>query len=73
MRAVIPKQNSIFHFRVPLYDFGPSPPEEVPLYAALPELCPDPLIEFELYGNQFCFRSADRASRKFKPKNTIEL
>ena len=32
-----------------------------------------PHIEFELYGNQFCFRSADRASRKFKHKETIEL
>jgi ribonuclease P protein subunit POP4 len=30
-------------------------------------------IEFELYGNQFCFHSADRASRKFKHKETIEL
>ena len=33
----------------------------------------DPHIEFELYGNQFCFRAADRAGRKFKHKETIEL
>ena len=32
-----------------------------------------PRIELELYGNQFCFRAADRASRKFKHKETIEL
>ena len=30
-------------------------------------------IEFELYGNQFRFRSADRAGRKFKHKETVEL
>ena len=33
----------------------------------------EPHIEFELYGNQFCFRSGERAGRKFKPKETIEL
>ncbi|KZP10489.1 RNase P/MRP p29 subunit [Athelia psychrophila] len=32
-----------------------------------------PHIEFDLFGNQFRFRSADRAGRKFKPKETIEL
>ena len=32
-----------------------------------------PHIEIELYGNQFCFRAADRAGRKFKHKETIEL
>ena len=32
-----------------------------------------PHVEFELYGNQFCFRAADRAGRKFKHKETIEL
>lgn len=33
----------------------------------------EPHIEFELYGNQFCFRATDRAGRKFKHKETIEL
>ena len=33
----------------------------------------NPHIEFELYGNQFRFRSSDRAGRKFKHKETIEL
>jgi len=32
-----------------------------------------PRVEIELYGNQFCFRAADRAGRKFKHKETIEL
>ncbi|KAF8340437.1 Rof/RNase P-like protein [Cantharellus anzutake] len=33
----------------------------------------EPSIQFELYGNHFRFRAADRASRKFKPKTTIEI
>ncbi|KAI6035722.1 RNase P subunit p29-like protein [Pisolithus marmoratus] len=32
-----------------------------------------PHLEFELYGNQFRYRSAERAGRKFKAKETIEL
>jgi len=32
-----------------------------------------PNIQFQLYGNQFRFRSAERAGRKFKHKETIEL
>lgn len=32
-----------------------------------------PKIRFDLYGNQFRFRSSDRSTRKFKPKETIEL
>lgn len=32
-----------------------------------------PHVEFELYGNQFCFRAVDRAGRKFKHKESIEL
>lgn len=32
-----------------------------------------PHLEFELYGNQFLFRSADRTSKKFKPKETIAI
>ncbi|KAI6102219.1 RNase P subunit p29-like protein [Pisolithus sp. B1] len=32
-----------------------------------------PHFEFELYGNQFRYRSAERAGRKFKAKETIEL
>ncbi|KAH9063637.1 RNase P/MRP p29 subunit [Lactarius vividus] len=32
-----------------------------------------PHVEFELYGNQFCFRATERAGRKFKHKESIEL
>ncbi|KAL0581441.1 RNase P/RNase MRP complex subunit [Marasmius crinis-equi] len=74
---LIPKQNSIFAFSVPVYSTLP------PTHAANNPLpLPDkntktvldvPHLEFELYGNQFRFRSADRAGRKFKHKETIEL
>ncbi|CAE6527065.1 unnamed protein product [Rhizoctonia solani] len=55
---VLPKQNSIFTFTVPLEaDQGEASPQ----------------LQFELYGNQFRYRAEDRASRKFKSKETIEL
>jgi ribonuclease P protein subunit POP4 len=59
---VIPKQGTIFTFAVPA-----EPPSEQHTVLDRPHL------EFELYGNQFRFRSADRAGRKFKAKETIEL
>lgn len=105
--SVVPKENSIFTFDVPLYAPPPldlsvfRPPEsatpltyissEVTSHEAaassstlppprtasmpsLPAILDDvPKIRFELYGNQFRFRSSDRATRKFKPKETIEL
>ncbi|KAG9122262.1 hypothetical protein FRC07_001445 [Ceratobasidium sp. 392] len=55
---VLPKQNSIFTFLIPLQ------PGQADT---------DSQIQFELYGNQFRFRADDRASRKFKSKETIEL
>ena len=33
----------------------------------------EPHVEFDLYGNQFRFRAAERAGRKFKHKETIEI
>ncbi|KAG8697787.1 hypothetical protein FRC08_006328 [Ceratobasidium sp. 394] len=54
---VLPKQNSIFSFTIPVQP-GQTDSAE---------------IQFELYGNQFRFRADDRASRKFKSKETIEL
>lgn len=77
--TVIPKENTIFAFSVPLY--STLPPSYKP-NQALPFLDSDtakttvlehPHLEFELHGNQFRFRSADRAGRKFKHKETIEL
>ena len=51
-----------------------STPAETELVASLRKTVLDnPHIEFELYGNQFRFRSSDRAGRKFKHKETIEL
>jgi ribonuclease P protein subunit POP4 len=88
VRAVIPKQNSIFAFAVPLTSTLPRavPPEAMESTSTSPAALPvaeepsdlstvldGPHIEFELYGNQFRFRAADRAGRKFKHKETIEL
>jgi len=55
---VIPKHNSTFVFTIPLYAPAAAEPTDVP----------EPMIEFELYGDQFTFRSSDRATRKFKQK-----
>ncbi|KAF9231366.1 RNase P subunit p29-like protein [Melanogaster broomeanus] len=76
---LIPKQNSIFALAIPLYStLPPSTSEWAPAQMLQTTSEPftvldKPYIEFDLYGNQFCFRSADRSSRKFKAKETIEL
>ncbi|ESK91883.1 ribonuclease p complex subunit [Moniliophthora roreri MCA 2997] len=76
---LIPKQNSIFVFAVPVYStLPPSHTSDSPFPVATIDqgkttVLNSPYIEFELHGNQFRFRSADRAGRKFKPKETIEL
>ena len=62
--TVIPKSNSIFSFRIPLYDVRSA---DEPIKQLIPSL------EFQLYGNHFRFRASDRSSRKFKHKETIEL
>ncbi|KAI0637063.1 RNase P/MRP, p29 subunit [Trametes polyzona] len=69
---LIPKQNSVFMFAVPLYSMpSPSP---LPQPSSPPRTVLDvPHIEFELYANHFCFRAAERAGRKFKHKETMEL
>ncbi|KAJ3511756.1 hypothetical protein NLJ89_g3908 [Agrocybe chaxingu] len=83
---VLPKQNSIFAFAVPLYStlpsshdintpFIPPPPQNADSTssASMKTVLDAPNIQFELYGNQFRFRAAERAGRKFKHKETIEL
>jgi len=76
---LIPKENSIFAFAVPLHStLPPSYKQDQPLPLPDPQapkttVLRAPHIEFELHGNQFRFRSADRAGRKFKHKETIEL
>ncbi|XP_006458896.1 hypothetical protein AGABI2DRAFT_200755 [Agaricus bisporus var. bisporus H97] len=77
---LIPKANSIFALSIPLYStLPPSHNADTPFPILGPEETPEttvldkPHFEFDLYGNQFRFRSADRAGRKFKHKETIEL
>ncbi|ETW82573.1 RNase P, partial [Heterobasidion irregulare TC 32-1] len=78
---LIPKHGSVFAFAVPLYSTldttsssspaaGPSSSQSSKTSNTVLEA---PHIELELYGNQFQFRSVERASKKFKPKETIEL
>ncbi|THU76610.1 RNase P/MRP, p29 subunit [Dendrothele bispora CBS 962.96] len=85
---LLPKQNTIFTFSIPLFStLPPTHTPEAPLPMPDPRSQSDssaeatttvtvldmPHLEFDLYGNQFRFRSAERAGRKFKPKETIEL
>ncbi|KAF7373818.1 Ribonuclease P protein subunit [Mycena sanguinolenta] len=78
---VLPKQNSIFTFAVPAYStLPPTHNASVPLPIrsieaddTLQTVLIGPHVRLELHGNQFCFRSADRAGRKFKAKESIEL
>ena len=64
--TVLPKQGSVFVFAVPLYYTGRDDGKTMTVLDGAH-------VEFELYGNQFCFRAADRAGRKFKHKESIEL
>ena len=58
----------------PPFPAGSCTPAEAEAVASLRKTVLDnPHIEFELHGNQFRFRSSDRAGRKFKHKETIEL
>lgn len=81
---LIPKPHSIFTFAVPLYSTSSADPASISntpdgtstqasSTAAHATVFDNPYIEFELHGNQFCFRSADRANRKFKHKESIAL
>ncbi|KAF9477710.1 hypothetical protein BDN70DRAFT_907112 [Pholiota conissans] len=82
---LLPKANAVFKFSVPLYStlppthnvntplLIPSPEAAGPSTKPLETVLDIPHIEFELYGNQFRFRAAERAGRKFKHKETIEL
>lgn len=63
---LVPKQNTTFAFAVPDASSASRLTEKETVLDRAH-------IEFELYGNQFRFRAADRASRKFKHKETIEL
>ncbi|KAJ6578661.1 Rof/RNase P-like protein [Mycena vulgaris] len=78
--AVLPKQNSIFTFAVPVYSTLPAAHDARSTPLPIPEpgdglltVLDAPHARLDLHGNQFCFRSADRAGRKFKAKESIEL
>ncbi|EPQ53887.1 RNase P subunit p29-like protein [Gloeophyllum trabeum ATCC 11539] len=72
---LLPKRNSIFKLFVPLHSTLPTTGQ--PLSSSTLTIAQTvldiPHLEFELYGNQFCFRSSERAARKFKAKESIEL
>ncbi|KAI0798056.1 RNase P/MRP, p29 subunit [Abortiporus biennis] len=78
---LLPKPNSAFSLPIPLYatEFNGANPTDggdstAPNADAETKTILDmPRVEFELYGNQFCFRSSERASRKFKHKESITL
>ncbi|KAK7055588.1 ribonuclease P protein subunit [Favolaschia claudopus] len=76
---ILPKQNTIFTFAVPVYSTLPpthDPSHPLPIPApeeSLQTVLDGPHALLELHGNQFCFRSADRAGKKFKAKESIEL
>ncbi|PIL23904.1 hypothetical protein GSI_13655 [Ganoderma sinense ZZ0214-1] len=77
-QKLLPKLNSIFVFAVPLYAVSASsatPPGSSADADTgdVKTILDMPHIEFELYGNHFCYRAAERAGRKFKHKETIEL
>ncbi|KAJ3749174.1 RNase P/MRP, p29 subunit [Lentinula detonsa] len=62
----LPKQNTIFTSYVPAYAIV----DTIPPTAIVLDI---PHLAFTLYGNQFRFRASERAGRKFKSKETIEL
>nr|GAT43565.1 predicted protein [Mycena chlorophos] len=77
---ILPKRNSIFTFALPVFSTLPAshtanapPPLPIPQGTRARTVLDGPHVTMELYGNQFCYRSADRAGRKFKAKETIEL
>ena len=62
---VLPKRNTVFRYEIPLPTVtGETGSEEVHQADEKPERT----LVFELHGNQFEFRPADRANRKFKWK-----
>jgi ribonuclease P protein subunit POP4 len=76
--VVLPKQNSIFTFGVPLHSILTDPPNTkepvTPDVSSSKYTVLDaPHLLFTLYGNQLRFRAAERAGKKFKAKMTIEL
>ncbi|KAJ7726838.1 Rof/RNase P-like protein [Mycena maculata] len=78
---VLPKQNSVFTFAIPVHSTlpathdvnSPLPIPSLEVNKELKTVLDGAHALLELHGNQFCFRAADRAGRKFKAKESIEL
>ncbi|KAF5389354.1 hypothetical protein D9757_004384 [Collybiopsis confluens] len=66
-KKVLPKQNTNFTFYVPAFS------SSFPLPSPTCTVLDIPHLAFTLHGNQFRFRASERAGRKFKHKETIEL
>lgn len=58
---VLPKENTIFKFTIPIQMIKEDTNSEKDEGASVKELV------FELHGDQFMYRAADRANKKFKP------
>ncbi|RDW69410.1 hypothetical protein BP6252_08430 [Coleophoma cylindrospora] len=58
----VPKEHTIFRFTIPR-----PPPENILEHEGNNEAPPAKDLIFELHGDQFEYRSSDRANRKFKP------
>ncbi|KAF7369724.1 Ribonuclease P protein subunit [Mycena venus] len=75
---VLPKRNSIFTFAVPVYSTLPpthntDAPLPIPEAAeSLKTVLDGAHMRLELHGNQFCFRSADRAGEESKTSGTAK-
>ncbi len=75
---VVPKRNTVFRYEIPLPEIdseGGGKDEEgnIEMHEQADETQQRRNLVFELHGNQFEFRPADRANRKFKLKVTDYL
>ena len=67
---VVPKEHTIFRFRVPFLKNREGPEGKVDGNEGEGR---QKEFVFELHGNQFVYRAADRANRKFKPRFHSDL
>ncbi|KAF7321191.1 POP4 domain-containing protein [Mycena chlorophos] len=76
--VVLPKRNSVFTFALPVFSTLPASHTAnatlpLPIPQNMRTVLGGPHVTIWLCGDQFCYCSADRAGRKFKAKETIEL
>jgi len=70
---LIPKRQSVFSISLPPPPSISSSPSSSSASSVSPSPSPSLPQVFELFGDQLCFRSYERSSRKFKAKATIQL